>query len=103
RARGGHETLDAVALLRVDQRADVRFRFQAGANAKRRGCMGDAIDELRRSFSRNQKPLRRDADLSAVSKLRRGGASRQLFEVDIRKDQDRSVAAELEREAGDRL
>ena len=44
-AGAGHERFHAVALLRVDERADLRARIEAVAEAQCAGCRGQAFGE----------------------------------------------------------
>src|SRR6185436_1992585 len=70
RAGGVDQRLDAVALARVDQRADLRRRIEARADAQRRGGRRRMVEELVGGLPGDEEPLRRDAHLAAVAELR---------------------------------
>jgi hypothetical protein len=102
-AGAGDERFDAVALLGVDERSDLRARVEAVADAQGAGRGGHPLGELRRGVLRDEEPLRRHAHLTAVAELGGGGAGDDGVEIDVREDQHGRVAAEFEREARHRL
>ena len=72
---------------------------QSVAHAQLRHVRRNLIGELLRDSAVHKKALRGNAYLPAVTKLGGHGAGGHLLQIDVRKDQHRSVSAQFERKA----
>jgi len=81
----------------VDQRADADSRAEAVADDElRHGCR-EAGEEVVVDRVLHEHPVRRDAGLAGVAELADDRAGDGLVEVGVVEDDERRVAAELER------
>ena len=94
-----HVAYDGVELLLGDQRAHVVAPVERRAEGHRLGALHEPLDEPVVDLVGDEHPLHRDAELAGVGEARPHRAFRRLVEVGVAQDQDRVLAAELQRAA----
>jgi acyl-CoA reductase-like NAD-dependent aldehyde dehydrogenase len=95
--------LDLGEGLVVDQRADADIGLRACADLERVHPFGQAAKKLVVHRVLHEDAIRGDARLSRVAVLAEHGARHGLVEIGVLEDDERSVAAELERHVADAL
>ena len=93
------EGVRAVALALVDHRAEADAVLRRVADGDRRGLGGERLDVRLVQVAGHDVAAGRDARLALVVPGRPGADHRRLLEVGVVEDQQRVVAAELERHA----
>ena len=92
---------DLVEPLAVDERADVHALLGADPDAQGGDRLRVALDERVVDAVLHEQAVGGDADLAGVAELAQDGAGDGLVEVGVVEDEERRVAAELERELHD--
>ena len=89
----------AVVLLLRDQRPEVDGRIEAVADLQLAGLPGDALDDLVVDRLVREQPRARRAALALVVEDRARGAGDREFQIGVREDDRRRLAAEFQRDA----
>ncbi len=88
-----------VELVLRDERAHVVAPLEAGPQGHRLGAGDEALHEPVVDLVGHEHPLHGDAELAGVRERRADGSLGRLLEVGVAEDQDRVLAAELQRAA----
>ena len=96
--RVGDVTLDLLDRRLLDQRADLRRRVEAAADGEPGRGVRESLHELVVDRVLDVDPVGRDAGLAGVAVLAEQRAGDRRVEVGVVEDDERSVAAELERD-----
>ncbi len=82
----------------VDQRPDLGSLREAVGNLERADRLGERSDERVVDAVLDEKPVRRDTGLAGVPELAQDRAGHRIREIGVVEDDERRVAAELERD-----
>src|SRR5690606_24120607 len=94
---GLQERADPVDLLLRHQWSEIGVGIDAGADLELLGMPGDALDQLLEDVLVGVEPRAGGADLAAVEEDAVGGGGNGALEVGVGEDDDRRLAAELQR------